>query len=88
MNQKTKQAIDVFVEHTPKYIEDPIHCTDRQREFDIAIATFEANDLLSDVNEYLQNLLQENDFLHTEKLTKVVKHDIELLVEFLRYQKK
>lgn len=88
MDPKTKQAIDYFVEFTPEYIDEPIHCTDRQRVFNIAIAAFHAHDPLSDVNEELSRLIQEKRFMHAEKVANSVKHDVGLLVEFLNYQQK
>ncbi len=88
MNDKTKNAVETFVEFTPKNIDAPIaHSTDRIRVFDIAIAAFEAEDALSDVYEGLSSQIHENKFLHEKDLIASVKHDISLIVEFLKYHK-
>lgn len=88
MNDQTKQAIDVFVEFTPKDIDAPIHCTDRNRVFDIAIAAFNEQEALSDVYDSLSDSIKEEKFKHADTLIPSVKHDIGLLVEFLKYQQR
>lgn len=87
MNDKTRQAIENFVEFTPNSINAPIsHCTDRNRIFDIAIAAFESPEALSDVYNELNSQIHERHFLHEKDLIVSLKHDITLIVEFLKYQ--
>jgi len=86
MNEKIKQTIDDFANFTPKHIDAPTHCTDKNRVFDIAIAAFEAQESLSDVYAELRTQIQEHHFPHEQELLTSVKHDITLIVEFLKYQ--
>lgn len=86
MNDQTKQAIDVFVEFTPKDIDAPIHCTDRNRVFDIAIAAFKAQEARSDVYDELSSQIREKHFLHEKDLISAVKHDLSILLDFLKYK--
>ena len=89
MNDKTKQAIVNFAELTPKSIDVPVtHCTDRNLLFEISIAAFNANEALSDVNEEISSQIQEHHFTHEKELIDSVKHDVGLIVEFLKYQQR
>lgn len=88
MTDETKQAIDVFAEFTPKDIDAPSHCTDRNRVFDIAITAFNKQDALSDVYDTLSKSIREEKFTNADVLITSVKRDIGLLVEFLKYQQR
>lgn len=87
MNPKVLQTINDFVSLSPKYIKEATHCTDMNLVFNIAIATFEQQDTISEVKELLTKKLHDNEFAYADELSNNVSNIIDYIVNFLRYHK-